>query len=99
MKSQVCKIANQLVIQYHMSRPAAFRQAWAIMKLKQDMKNGPKKFVFMKKNGERRPAIGTLDVDYSPKGAPRKSNPLQIKYFDLEREAFRSFNAAYFVHS
>lgn len=42
----------------------------------------------------QRNAIGTLrkgNFEYKPKGNSKKSNPMAVKYFDIEVKQFRSF--------
>lgn len=69
------------------------QMAWAKFKLIRDLKSGIAYFSFIKANGERREAIGTLregNFNYSPKGADRRENPNLISYWDIEKQAFRS---------
>jgi hypothetical protein len=47
-----------------------------------------------KSSGEERVAIGTLRsdlIDHSYSGQPTQRRPDLVTYFDLQREAFRSF--------
>lgn len=58
---------------------------------------GVVKFVFKKANGEIRNAVGTLAnnmYQYEFKGTGYASPTSCIRYFDLERKAFRSFTVA-----
>lgn len=71
-------------------------QAWKVAKLKKALAAGEAKFTFQKTNGEVREAIGTTKAgafQYEYKGTERTESPNQIKYFDLEKSAWRSFRA------
>ncbi len=77
----------------------ALRQAWKVMKLQAQLLVSKVHFTFRKVSGEIREAYGTLcDIDYTPKtpanGKPRQRPDDIICYFDLDKQAFRSFNAA-----
>jgi len=74
---------------------AALSASWKRFKLTQKLKAGIAYFTFIKADQSERKAIGTLrdkNFDYESKGAERKENPLQFKYYDIERRAFRSLN-------
>ena len=63
-------------------------------KLKAELRKGSHNFVFKKKCGEIREAIGTLNpglINYEYKGSVSKFNPAWVKYYDLDKDAFRSF--------
>lgn len=97
--STVCILANALRYQTGLSASAAMRKAWKVVKLKAAMRRGVTSFTFTKKDGTTRPATGTLRSDLSghaPKpGAPRRNySPLYVRYYDMERAAFRQFAAA-----
>ena len=73
----------------------ALQASWNRTKLLKKLLAGKVEFTFKKANGEIRKAIGTLNnqfFNYSPTSNSRKKeNPLVIKYWDLEKNAFRSF--------
>lgn len=67
--------------------------AWKAARLRSALRSGPVSFSFQKDDGTTRQATGTLSRDlftYESKGGPVKENPLLLKYFDLEKQAFRS---------
>lgn len=67
--------------------------------LRQRMRKGEVKFTFVKKNGEMRDARGTLDMseggliapEFYPKGTGKEYQGI-VKYFDLDKQAWRSFD-------
>ena len=67
----------------------AMRQAWRIIKLKLGALRGVVKFSYLKKNGEVRHAQTTTPKEYNYKGGKATAN--SVPYFDLERNAYRSF--------
>lgn len=72
----------------------ALKQAWKAYKIKARMAVDVVEFTFKKANGEIRKAVGTLAkfmFTYENKGTTRKSSPSCIVYWDLEKNAFRSF--------
>jgi len=70
--------------------------AWKREKLVMKMRQGIARFSFIKKSdGSTRKAIGTLrngNYTYQSKGTTRKNNPANVRYYDIEKDAFRSFN-------
>ncbi len=71
-------------------------QAWKVVKLRAALRAGKATFTFQKNDGEVRQAVGTLNAEffsYTNKGSDRAELPTVIKYFDLEKNAFRSFRA------
>lgn len=71
-----------------------------INELKKELKNGVVKFYYTKKDGSRRDAIGTTDINevsklngYIPMGAPVTTKPNIVRYFDIERMDWRSFDS------
>ena len=73
----------------------ALKAAWAKYKLVQSLINGIAYFSFIKADGSRRNAIGTNrsgNYQYESKGSTSKQNAAQIKYYDLEKRAYRSLN-------
>lgn len=76
----------------------AMKLAWAKTKIILSLKSGPFSFLFLNKEGKDRPANGTLNPSiisqyYQKKstGKPRKTNPLVVAFFDLDKKQFRSF--------
>lgn len=67
------------------------------MKLQRMLKKNVVKFVFEKTDGTQRTAVGTLvsaylpKVDKSAKQSNRKPNNSVQVFFDMEKNAFRSF--------
>lgn len=72
------------------------KAAWRRAKLVRQMREGIARFSFVKKSdGSTRNAIGTLrsgNFEYNIKNTARKNNPANVKYFDIEKNAFRSFS-------
>jgi len=73
-------------------------QAWKVVRLRSALRAGAARFSFQKTDGEVREAYGTTNAglfQYQSKGtaADRAESPCQIKYFDLEKNAWRSFRA------
>ncbi len=65
--------------------------------LLEKMAVGPTLFAYKKKDGELRPAIGTLNsaqipVELTPK-TPAKKNENNVVYFDLQRKKWRTCKA------
>lgn len=64
--------------------------------LRDALKNGKVNFVFKKKDGTRRPAVGTLDFNIIPPAdtefkseSQREERDDQVTYYDLEKSAWR----------
>ena len=98
-RSQVATLANALHYQQGFTLSAAWTKAWKVIKLKAAMREGVAQFTFTKKDGSQRPATGTTSpalTGYTPKAdAPRRNySPLYVRYYDIERAAFRQFAAA-----
>ena len=74
----------------------SLKQSWKAFKLKKRMLSGVVDFTFKKsKDNTIRTAKGTLkDVQDKIKGTERKNNLSIQVYFDLEKNAFRSFTKA-----
>lgn len=75
----------------------AQKKAWVATRLKTALKaSNEVKFTFTKLDGNERIAFGTLMPEffngYSSKGATA-SNVGVVKYFDVKKNGFRSFNA------
>ena len=63
---------------------------------KRALHNGKVEFKYIKKNGEERTALGTLNIDImgegnKPKGTGYEITDSNIRYYDLNSEGWRSF--------
>jgi len=70
--------------------------AWKVLLLQQALRKGSVRFSFQKQNGEVRRAIGTLkpDMFIQPPKSPEVSTQLTlVRYYDIEKNAIRSFRA------
>lgn len=70
--------------------------------LKEQLRQGEVKFQFTKKNGEIRDARGTLNMDIipqenHPKGTSKEVPENTTRYFDLDKESWRSFTNDSFI--
>lgn len=101
LRSKVLQLAHQLKLT-GISFGEAQKRAWKTIKgqsIKRSLKEGIVFFSFLNSKGEERKAKGTLNSNlfsYTPKSnRPSKIEPITInsviKYFDLEKSAFRSF--------
>lgn len=94
-KSMVMRAAWEVLRKHEaVTFAEALHKAWNAYKLKAKMALGVVKFVFKKTNGEIRNAVGTLAKNlyqYDYKGTGHKSPAATIRYWDVEKHAFRSF--------
>lgn len=101
MKSKVFSLAWSIKKQNSfLSFSYCLKQAWSIVKLQSSLRTNVVTFEFQKNDGEVRRAVGTLDTtrfDYSRKTDTSRELPNVIKYFDLEKNAWRSFRAERFL--
>lgn len=70
--------------------------AWKVAKLRVALRAGETRFTFQKTDGEVRTAVGTLNTSlftYQHKGTDRAESVAVVKYFDLDKKAWRSFRA------
>ena len=94
--------ANRLMNEYNLTRKAAFKQAFLTLKLMDALGRGEVRFVYEKQDGTLREARGTLchgiseafdnykyKTDVPDNDRDTRTN---ITYWDLDREAFRSFS-------
>lgn len=75
----------------------ALKKAWRVYKLKAQMALGVVYFTFKKANGEIREAVGTLArnlYQYDYKGTGYASPANCIRYWDVQKKAFRSFTVS-----
>lgn len=92
-----------LTLAHHIRRQNQFlswgqcqTQAWQVARLRSALFAGATRFTFQKQDGDVREAYGTLNPDlfqYEYKGSERAESPTAIKYFDLDKNAWRSFRA------
>ena len=67
-------------------------RAWAAYRLIKNMTKGKVSFSFKKKDGSLRKAVGTLSgINYTPSAREIKEHFKSISYFDVEKQAWRSF--------
>ena len=103
MKSEVFKTAWQLFREnIFTSFGECLRAAWQRAKLVVSLRAGLAYFRFRKANGEIREAIGTLNssiFSYQAKsnGERRQPSPVVVRYWDVERRAFRSLRISNFL--
>lgn len=94
--------ANRLMDEYDLTRKAAFKQAFLTLNLMDALGRGEVRFVYEKQDGTLREARGTLchgiseafdnykyKTDVTDNDRDTGTN---ITYWDLDREAFRSFS-------
>ena len=105
MQRWTLDVANRLMTEGDMTRRGAFQQAYLLRDLMEALGRGVVHFVYETKDGERREARGTLCHGVSAAYDAyvfkqddddlRRANlgGLNYVYWDLEREAFRSFSA------
>jgi hypothetical protein len=73
----------------------ALKGAWKKKKFQKELMNGTVKFSFVKKDNSVRKAVGKAvsSENYININSTARKSPLSIiKYFDVEKEAIRSFN-------
>lgn len=97
-KKELMIVANAIRTNQKTSLKESLTISHKVMKLKKRLiSNHITEFKFKKNNGEIRSAKGTLInvvTDYYVKGTDTKKPRYDIiKYFDLEKNSFRSFNA------
>ena len=95
-RSQIARIANALHWQKGLSLSAAWSKAWKAYRIKKAMRCGVVSFAYTKADGTTRPATGTTAQEltgYTSKGSTANYSPANIRYFDLEKGAFRQFAA------
>lgn len=92
----VMQLAWDFVKRNGFSMSEALKMAWKNIKLQAALKKGIVKFYFIKVDGTKREAYGTLKADLLPelKGSDKKQNDTVQTYFDTEAQAFRCFKKA-----
>lgn len=100
-RSEVLRLAHQIRKQNRfLSWSQCQRTAWQVARLKAALHGGAVRFRFQKTDGEIREAYGTTAdglFEYERKGTGGTPSPCQIKYFDLDKGAWRSFRAERFL--
>jgi hypothetical protein len=88
MKRRLFNIAWSVVNQFN-SFGEALAHAWKVIKLQVELCIGVVKFAYMKKDGTRREATGTL-MDVPAVKGERKPNFGLLTYFDIDCSEWRS---------
>ena len=87
----------------NVNKRGALKLAWYYEKLRDQLRTGPYRFSYVKKDGSIREAVGTLDPalipeDKRPKGEEIINPKFEIfNYFDLDRKSWRSFCLDLFI--
>lgn len=91
--SKIMRLAWQFIKEHNFTKGEALKTTWLNFRLKAALKIAVVVFAYRKKDGTTRKAIGTLLYPHSerPQGESKASSKVQI-YFDLEKQAWRSFN-------
>lgn len=95
-RCQIARIANALHWQKGLNWSEAWSKAWKAYRLKKAMRTGTASFTYTKADGTARQATGTTAqelTNYTPKGTAANYSPANIRYFDLDKGAFRQFAA------
>ena len=95
------------------TRSDAFKRAYLVRDLLENLGQGKVTFQYMKQNGDEREAMGTLrmgidpttptrppqgeDSVTPPRRRRREPDSLNFTYWDLEKKGFRTFSAARLV--
>lgn len=97
--SSLMKTAWQFVKKNGFTLSQALKEAWANAKLVAAMHEGIVKFYFIKVDGTKREAYGTLKHELvPPTGDNRRNNNTCQVYFDTEKEAWRCFKKANLIY-
>ena len=94
-RSDVMKLAHRIKGQNN-NFSLAQHKAWVVRKVKEKMKRGLVELTFNKKDGTTTTRLGTLQTEHVPSGRPieqRASAPMQIIFWSLTDEGYRSFLA------
>ncbi len=74
------------------------KKSLSIKALRSNLRKGPFKFYFEKKDGTIREAYGTLNMELIPEAnqpkTDRASSPMIVTFYDLNKDAWRSLSAA-----
>ena len=102
-RSKIMRLAWSIVRETRMSISYGLKVAWRNFKLQTAMKTEVVKFVYMKVSGGIREARGTLCGQFVPGGfsmdykSKKKPNEDVLCYFDMDRNAWRSFRKSNLV--
>lgn len=99
MRTKLFSMAWAFIKENKFNKSEALKQAWANIKLREQMAIGECKFYFKKVNGEIREAHGTLSTATIPQTSDKshKNNEAIQIYFDTDKMAWRSFKRANLV--
>lgn len=94
-RSRVMKIAWQIRKRVHKAWRLCLKKAWEVIKLERALRKGVVNFRYTKTDGSLRMAVGTLrnipsGTTYNGRRVTKQGYRV-FKYFDVERNAFRSF--------
>lgn len=92
-RSSILRNAHEIRRTLNCTFGEAQKLAWRSFRLKAQLRAGATSFSFQKESGEVRLAIGTLNGElfaYIPKGGGATESALVVRYFDLEKQSFRS---------
>lgn len=95
-RSKILKLAHAIKKETGCTFGEAQRKAWQVARLEYRLNIGIASFQFIKADGTVRAANGTRNADlfeYQHKGSEAKQSPLNVRYFDMDANAWRSFNA------
>ena len=94
------ELANRLMDEENVSRKVAFQQAHLTRELLERLGHGEVRFVYGKQDGTLREARGTLchgiseafdNYEYKTENRDYDDSATKFTYWDLDREAFRTF--------
>lgn len=94
-RSDVMKLAHQIKSKNN-NFSLAQHKAWIVGKVKEKMKKGLVQLTFNKKDGTTTTRLGTLQTEHVPSKRPieqRASAPMQVIFWSLTDEGYRSFLA------
>lgn len=85
-----------------MGRSEAFKKAWTVIKVRQQMKSGVVSIRYKKADGSLRAASATLCKEHMPEMPTSNSSPTIFRgtaviYYDLDKGQFRQFQAQRFI--
>ena len=99
IRKRVMKTAWQIFRRSTLTWRGSMLKAWMLVKATIAMTKGRVEFLYRKMDGTFRKAVGTLaDLPYTSKGRKGTKSPHStVCYWDLEKEAFRSFRVENFI--
>ena len=107
MDAWVFSLANELMEEECVTRSDAFKRAYLVRDLLENLGQGKVTFQYMKQNGKSREAMGTLRRGIDPvfdayeykedAKTNQHADSLNFTYWDLEKKGFRTFSAARLV--